>query len=88
MVDNDFSGLGDETVAFSSDKIGDRLVLECVSEVCFALDEKGYDPVGQMVGYLMSGDPVYITSYRGARKKILSFSREELLSSILRYYLR
>ena len=57
-------------------------------EVCSLLKERGYNPVNQLVGYFMSGDPGYISSYRGARDKILSIDRSEIMAYILREYLR
>ncbi|MDI3522291.1 MAG: hypothetical protein PWP43_473 [Bacillota bacterium] len=52
-----------------------------------ALEERGYDPVDQLVGYLLSGDPTYITSYGNARGLIRGLGREELLEEIVRGYL-
>lgn len=52
-----------------------------------ALKEKGYDPIGQIIGYILSGDPTYITSYNNARNIIRKIERDELLEEILRYYL-
>lgn len=61
-----------------------RSVLLAVSA---ALEERGYDPVDQLVGYLLSGDPAYVTSYGDARRLIRSLGREELLEEIVRGYL-
>ena len=55
-------------------------VLQVVHE---ALEEKGYDPVNQIVGYIMSGDPTYITSYMNARSLIMKVERDELLEEVL-----
>jgi uncharacterized protein (UPF0297 family) len=52
-----------------------------------ALREKGYNPISQMVGYVLSGDPTYITSHNGARALIRGSERDELLEELLRYYL-
>ena len=52
-------------------------------EVYLALQEKGYDPINQIVGYLMSGDPGYISSYKDARKKIVSIDRSRMLEFLL-----
>lgn len=52
-----------------------------------ALQEKGYQPLDQIVGYLMSGDPAYITSHRGARSALKQIARDELIEELLRYYL-
>ena len=59
-------------------------LLKCLNDVNIALSDKGYDSVNQIVGYLMSGDPVYITSYKNARKSISQFSREEILKFLLK----
>ena len=59
-----------------------------LSEVYEALSEKGYDPVSQIVGYIMSGDPTYITSYNNARSLIRRLERDELLEEIVSFYLR
>ena len=52
-----------------------------------ALREKGYNPIDQMVGYLLSQDPTYITSYKGARSTICKIDRDELLQALLKEYL-
>lgn len=57
-------------------------------EVFNALEEKGYDPVHQMVGFLMSGDPTYITSYNNARSTIVKLERDELLEELLKGYIK
>ena len=53
-----------------------------------AMAEKGYNPVSQIVGYIMSGDPTYITSYKGARSLILKVERDELVEELLREYIK
>ncbi len=58
-----------------------------LSEVCLALKEKGYDPLDQIVGYLLSGDPAYITSYRNARVLIKRLERDQILEELVRSYL-
>ncbi len=59
-------------------------ILELVYE---ALEEKGYDPVNQIVGYIMSGDPTYITSHNSARSLIMKVERDEILEELLRVYI-
>ena len=59
-------------------------ILELVYE---ALKEKGYDPVNQIVGYVMSGDPTYITSYNSARSLIMKVERDEILEELLKVYI-
>jgi uncharacterized protein (UPF0297 family) len=61
-----------------------RLILESVVS---ALEEKGYNPVTQIVGYLLSGDPAYVTSHRGARELIQRLERDELIEELVRSYL-
>lgn len=74
-----------ETMLFSAHAVTPaRAVLLAVGK---ALKERGYDPVDQMVGYLLSGDPTYITSHRNARQLIRTLGRDELLEEIVRVYL-
>ena len=60
---------------------------EILQEVYQALSEKGYDPINQIVGYLISGDPAYITSYHNARTLIKGVDRDELIAEMLRAYI-
>lgn len=57
-------------------------------EVYAALKDKGYNPISQLVGYLLSGDPAYITSHQGARNLIRRLERDELLEELLKQYVR
>lgn len=57
-----------------------------IEQVCQAMKEKGYNPINQLVGYLLSGDPTYITSYNGARSMIRKLERDELLEEFVRSY--
>ena len=59
---------------------------EVLHMVYQAMTEKGYDPVNQIVGYIMSGDPTYITSHKGARSLIMKVERDELVEELLRVY--
>nr|WP_325190258.1 IreB family regulatory phosphoprotein [uncultured Selenomonas sp.] len=58
-----------------------------IREVSSAMREKGYNPINQLVGYLLSGDPAYVTSHKDARSKIRSLERDELLDELIRFYL-
>ena len=58
-----------------------------IRDVCKAMEEKGYNPINQLVGYLISGDPAYITSHGDARSKIRKLQRDELLEELVRSYL-
>ena len=61
-------------------------VSEVLQLVYQAMTEKGYDPVNQIVGYIMSGDPTYITSHKVARSLIMKVERDELVEELLRVY--
>ena len=63
-------------------------VPEIIAEVYEALSEKGYNPVSKIVGYIMSGDPTYITSYKGARSLIMKVERDELVEEMLTEYIK
>ena len=77
----------DDTMKF--DLVFDRSkeIAECIDKVYEALTEKGYDPVSQIVGYILSGDPSYITSHKNARTMISRFERDELIEFIIKNYL-
>lgn len=61
---------------------------EILREVYLALEEKGYHSINQLIGYFLSGDPTYITSYNNARSLIRRIERDELLEEILREYIQ
>lgn len=62
-----------------------KMVIEIVYN---AMAEKGYNPVNQIVGYIMSGDPTYITSHKNARSLIMKVERDELVEELLKEYIR
>ena len=62
-------------------------VSEVIRRVYDALTEKGYNPINQLVGYIMSGDPTYITSYNSARSLIMKVDRDEILEELIRTYI-
>jgi uncharacterized protein (UPF0297 family) len=62
-------------------------VKEITRSVMSALNEKGYNPVSQLIGYILSGDPTYITSHNNARSIIMQVERDELLEEILKDYI-
>ncbi len=64
-----------------------QIVHEIIKDVYDALTVKGYDPISQIVGYILSGDPTYITSYDGARSKIVRVERDELLEELVKSYI-
>ena len=63
-------------------------VKQVLDVVYTAMEEKGYNPVNQIVGYIMSGDPTYITSYKGARSMIMKVERDELVEELLKEYIK
>ncbi|MCR5293828.1 MAG: IreB family regulatory phosphoprotein [Lachnospiraceae bacterium] len=63
-------------------------VKQVLDTVYNAMAEKGYDPVNQIVGYIMSGDPTYITSYKGARSMIMKVERDDIVEELLRAYIK
>lgn len=76
----------DRTVRFTGD-LTDRMTVRSVLEkVYHALEEKGYNPVDQLVGYLLSGDPTYITSHQGARSSLGRLERHDVLEELVRQY--
>ena len=76
------------TQFFKVQKEQEYLVSDVIASVYEALKEKGYNPVNQVVGYVMSGDPTYITSYNNARSLIMKIERDELVEEILKDYVR
>jgi len=62
-------------------------VKEVLDVVYTAMEEKGYNPVNQIVGYIMSGDPTYITSHNNARSLIMKVERDELIEETVKYYI-
>ena len=63
-------------------------VSDVLRDVYFALVEKGYNPINQIVGYIMSGDPTYITSHKGARSLIMKVERDEILEELMASYIK
>ena len=76
------------TQYFRVEKEPEISVKEVLRIVYEALREKGYNPVNQIVGYVMSGDPTYITSHRGARSLIMKVERDEIIEELLKDYIR
>lgn len=76
------------TFLFDVSEIDNVLVDQTLREVCEALEEKGYNPVNQIVGYLISADPGYISSYNDSRKKISKLERTQIVEFLLRNYIK
>ena len=76
-----------ETTIFSIYSEKDEEIRQILKEVYDALKEKGYNPINQIVGYILSEDPTYITTHQGARNKIRKLDRDDILRSLLKNYL-
>ncbi|HOA15438.1 MAG TPA: IreB family regulatory phosphoprotein [Bacillota bacterium] len=80
---------GNMTVSFQSVQAQeDNQVKKLLREVVLALVEKGYNPVNQLVGYLVSGDPAYITGHKNARNLIQRLERDEIIEELVNSYLK
>ena len=77
----------DKTVLFNVEELKNAQIKATLKEVYQSLEVRGYNPVNQIVGYLISGDPGYISSYENARDKILSLDRSELIAELLMKYI-
>ncbi|MCY0882171.1 MAG: IreB family regulatory phosphoprotein [Firmicutes bacterium] len=78
----------DETRRLWDGKVPANEADAILREVYVALRDKGYNPISQLVGYLLSGDPAYITNYHGARNAVRRIDRDELLEELLRQYVQ
>ena len=79
--------IDDKTMNFEVERDNNIKAKEILKEVYEALSEKGYNPVNQIVGYILSGDPTYITSYKNARSLIRQIERDELLERMVKDYI-
>lgn len=80
-MENDF------TRKFSLNDQRDMEIKEILNTVYLALQDKGYNPINQIVGYILSEDPTYVTNHNNARALIRKIDRDELLQALVRYYL-
>lgn len=77
-----------ETRLFNVEELETTLVQKTLVEIYDALEERGYNPINQLVGYLLSGDPGYISSYKDSRKKITSLDRAKIIETLLKSYIK
>jgi len=77
----------DDTKIYSSSEIKNALIESVIQEVIESLAERGYNPVNQLVGYLVSGDPGYISNHNNARTKITKFNRIEILEVLVKNFI-
>jgi uncharacterized protein (UPF0297 family) len=78
----------DKTITFSLVREKEKETRDILIQVYQALKEKGYNPINQIVGYILSEDPTYITNYKNARGLIRKIDRDELLNTLVREYLK
>ena len=79
--------ISEPTAVFSIRDDRDMEIKQAVLQVYRALEEKGYNPINQIVGYILSEDPTYITNHNNARALIRKVDRDELLQTLVKYYL-
>lgn len=79
--------ISDETMNFKVERDKNNKTKEILKQVYDALEEKGYNPINQIVGYILSGDPTYITSHKNARNTIRTLERDELLEKMVKNYI-
>ena len=77
----------DKTKTFNSNDFQNEYISEVIDEVAEILEDRGYNPVNQIVGYLMSGDPGYISSHKEARNKISKFDRTKILEILVENFI-
>ena len=77
-----------ETTVVNTEKIIDHNTKNTLTKICNDLQERGYNPIKQIVAYLISGDPGYISSYKECRNRILEFKREDILELMLENYIK
>lgn len=80
--------MDDNTSLFDVSLVKRKLIASTLQEIFEALKERGYNPINQIVGYLISGDPGYISNYKDSRSKMLDFDRAEIMAIILEEYLK
>lgn len=76
------------THLYAVEEFEERLVRDTIKDVYMALEERGYNPINQLIGYIMSGDPGYISSHKEARSKIVKIDRSKILEVLIRDYLK
>ena len=79
--------MNEKTSLFDVNLVKKKLISTTLKEVYDALEERGYNPINQLVGYIISGDPGYISSYKNSRDKILEYDRSLIAAVILEDYL-
>lgn len=75
------------TTLYNIEEFEDKLIKETLNDVYLALEERGYNPINQLIGYIMSGDPGYISSHKEARKRITNLERNKIVEVLLKDYM-
>ena len=78
----------DETKVYDTDEFVDENISETIKEIVSNLEDRGYNPINQIVGYLMSGDPGYISNHKESRNKILKFDRTKIIEVLLKEFIK
>lgn len=81
-------GFTEETVRFRLDDGNKQEISQTLTNVYHSLNEKGYNPINQIVGYVLSGDPAYIPRYNDARNQVRKYERDEIVEELVRFYLK
>ncbi|BBA91735.1 DUF965 domain-containing protein [Streptococcus ruminantium] len=81
-------GFTEETVRFRLDDTDKQEISKTLTSVYRSLEEKGYNPINQIIGYVLSGDPAYIPRYNDARNQIRKHERDEIIEELVCYYLK
>ncbi len=80
--------MSSETKVYETSEFQDEFISQTIQEVSEILEERGYNAINQIVGYLMSGDPGYISSHKEARNKIMKFDRTKILEVLVKKFLK
>lgn len=88
MNDNNNNKFSDKTMVFSVSDAKEDYIKSVLTTVYNALEEKGYNPINQLVGYILSEDPTYITTHLNARSLIRKIERDDLLEVLLKNYIQ
>ena len=78
----------DETKVYDTEEFVDENISETLKEIVSNLEDRGYNPINQIVGYLMSGDPGYISNHKESRNKILKFDRTKIIEVLLKEFIK
>ena len=78
----------DPTILFDTSLVNEKIVYDTIKDVYESLEERGYNPINQIVGYIISGDLGYISSYKEARNKISKLDRNTIVEVLLKNYLK